>query len=125
MKAYVKLISVLPAMLISGLAPAYSEDLDGQIVFNNNCRTCHSTNAGDNRLGPTLHNIVGRKAGAIDGYAFSSSMKSSGITWTEDNLRKFITNPESVVPGNQMQPFGGMKSEEEKTALIKFLASAK
>ena len=30
---------------------------EGQVAFNTHCRTCHSTKEGDNRLGPSLHNI--------------------------------------------------------------------
>jgi cytochrome c len=36
----------------------------GQLTFNNACRTCHTIKKGDNRLGPNLHNIIGRKAGS-------------------------------------------------------------
>ena len=45
-------------------APSFAQDDAGQVLFNNSCRTCHTLDAGDNRLGPTLHGIVGRKAGA-------------------------------------------------------------
>ncbi len=59
-----------------------------QVAFNNACRTCHSFKADDNRLGPTLHGIVGRKAGSIEGFAFSPSMKASGVTWDEADARQ-------------------------------------
>ena len=36
-----------------------------QQLFNNACRTCHSTRKDDNRLGPNLHQIIGRKEGAL------------------------------------------------------------
>lgn len=98
-----------------------AEEMSGQLIFNNNCRTCHSRDAGDNRLGPTLHNIVGRKAGSTDGFGFSPSLKNSNITWTPELLDKFIADPESVVPGNQMQPYGGMKDAKERAVLVKFL----
>ena len=38
---------------------------DGQLTFNNVCRTCHTLKEGDNRLGPSLHKIIGRKAGSL------------------------------------------------------------
>ena len=101
--------------------PLFAEDLNGQLIFNNNCRTCHSMDKGDNRLGPTLHNIVGRKAGSVEGFAFSPSMKNANITWSSESLDKFIADPEAVVPGNQMQPYGGMKDDKERAALVKFL----
>ena len=83
--------------LLASLAPvaaAQEESDDGQVAFNNACRTCHSFKAGDNRLGPTLHGIVGRKAGSIEGFAFSPSMKASGITWDEATSTSSSANPE-------------------------------
>jgi hypothetical protein len=47
----------------------------GQLIFNNACRTCHTTKEGDNRLGPNLHNIIGRKAGSLPNFGYSSAMK--------------------------------------------------
>ena len=44
-----------------------------QQTFNNACRTCHTTKEGDNRLGPNLHNIIGRKAGSLQNYGYSSA----------------------------------------------------
>src|SRR5262249_7997519 len=49
----------------------------GQLVFNNACRTCHTTKEGDNRLGPHLYKIVGRKAGSLPNYGYSNAMKSA------------------------------------------------
>jgi len=49
----------------------------GQQTFNNACRTCHTTKEGDNRLGPNLHNIIGRKAGSLQNYGYSSAMKGA------------------------------------------------
>ena len=71
----------------------------GQQAFNNACRTCHLVKEGDNRLGPNLHKIVGRKAGSLPDYAFSSAMKEAGFVWNEEKLDRFIANPDEVVPG--------------------------
>lgn len=98
---------------------------DGKVAFNNNCRTCHSFKEGDNRLGPTLHGIVGRKAGSIAGFQFSPAMKDSGITWDAATLDKFITNPEMVVHGNSMKPFGGIADASERTKIVAYLQSLK
>jgi cytochrome c len=114
----------LLASFAPGLAAEEQGD-DGQVAFNNSCRTCHSFKEGDNRLGPTLHGIVGRKAGSIDGFAFSSAMKSSGITWDEANLDKFIANPEAVVNGNGMKPFGGVADAGERKKIVDYLKTLK
>ena len=114
--------------LLASLAPvaaAPEETDEGKVAFNNSCRTCHSFKAGDNRLGPSLHGIVGRKAGSMEGFAFSSAMKSSGITWDASNLDQFIENPDKVVHGNGMKPFGGIADAAERSKIVNYLKTLK
>jgi cytochrome c len=96
----------------------------GPEAFNNNCRTCHSVKESDNRLGPSLNKVIGRKAGTAPGYSnYSQGLKSSGITWDEATLDKFITNPDAVVPNNNMKPFKGVTDETARAKIIAFLKS--
>ena len=76
---------------------------------------------GDNRLGPNLHKVVGRKAGSLPDYAFSSAMKEAGFVWDAEKLDRFIANPDEIVPGNRMKPYGGLASSEERKKIIAFL----
>jgi cytochrome c len=96
----------------------------GQVLFNNACRTCHSMKADDNRLGPSLHGIIGRKAGSLAGYAYSEAMKNAGFVWDEATLDRFIADPDAVVGGNKMKPFGGLASADERARLTAYLKSA-
>jgi len=95
----------------------------GQLLFNNACRTCHTTKDGDNRLGPNLHNIVGRKAGSLSNFGYSSAMKGADFVWDKEKLDGFIAKPDEVVPGNNMKPYGGLTSAEDRAKLIAFLQS--
>jgi cytochrome c2 len=63
----------------------------GQLIFNNACRTCHTTKEGDNRLGPNLHDIIGRKAGSLPNFGYSSAMKGADFVW--DISRGFAQGP--------------------------------
>ena len=76
---------------------------------------------GDNRLGPNLYKIVGRKAGSLPGYAFSSAMKEADFAWDEEKLDRFMANPDQVVPGNSMKPYGGLASSDDRKKIIAFL----
>ena len=97
---------------------------DGQVAFNTHCRTCHSTKEGDNRLGPSLHNIYDSKAGAAAGYSnYSQGLVSSGITWDEANLNRFLENPDQVVSSNNMKPYKGISDEAMRKQIIEFLKS--
>jgi cytochrome c len=106
-------------------AAVQEESEEGKVAFNNACRTCHSFKANDNRLGPTLHGVVGRKAGSVEGFAFSPAMKGSGVTWDEATLDKFISDPNQVVSGNKMQPFGGIADASERQKIVNYLKTLK
>ena len=112
---------MLPIISIVALAsPAHAQD-DGQLLFNNACRTCHSVKEGDNRLGPNLHGIVGRESGALKTFPYSDSMAKSDLVWDKPTLDRFIANPEAVVRGNGMQPYGGIASAEDRAKIIVYL----
>jgi cytochrome c len=109
--------------LLSGTALAQDDvnPEEAQLAFNNHCRTCHTTKEGDNRLGPSLHGVIGREAGSASGFGYSSAMKDAGITWDEETLDRYIENPEAVVPGNNMKPYSGITSAEERAKIIAHL----
>jgi nitrite reductase (NO-forming) len=94
----------------------------GRLVFRK-CSACHSLEAGKNSLGPSLANIVGQKAGAVPGYNYSSAIKNSNLTWDAATLDAYLNDPQKVVPGNKM-PFPGLKTENERRAIIAFLSGS-
>lgn len=115
---------LLAAALALSVAPAGALAEDLEISFNDHCRECHSFVKDDNRLGPSLYGVVGRKAGAEPGYAYTQSMKDSGITWDEATLDKWIADPGSVVPGNGMSPpYSGIADPAIRKRIIAFLKS--
>ena len=116
---------MLPSPSALPQASQGTEDTSGQQAFNNACRTCHMVKESDNRLGPNLHKIVGRKAGSLQGYGFSSAMKEAGFVWDEEKLDRFIANPDEVVPGNSMKPYGGLSSSDDRKKIIAYLAQAR
>lgn len=93
----------------------------GKLAYNGSCRTCHSIREGDNRLGPNLHDIIGREAGTAE-YRYSPAMANSSIVWDEATLDRFIQDPEAVVPGNNMKPYGGISDAEVRESIVKWLA---
>jgi cytochrome c len=110
---------VAPAQLV--VAQPQAMGGNGQLLFNNACRTCHTLREGDNRLGPNLNRIVGRKMGALPDFGYSSAMKSGDLIWDKSTLDRFIANPDQVVPGHTMRPYGGLASPEERAGIIDYL----
>jgi cytochrome c len=107
--------------LLAFPALAQTAEPDGQLLFNNACRTCHTVKEDDNRLGPNLHGIIGRKSGALKNYGYSDSMAKSDLVWDKATLDRFMADPQAVVRGNSMQPYGGMASAEDRAKVIAYL----
>ncbi|MCG2641481.1 MULTISPECIES: c-type cytochrome [Bradyrhizobium] len=111
------------AILLSSSSLSAQDVLAEQQLFNNACRTCHSIQKDDNRLGPNLHQIIGRRAGSLSECNYSAAMRDSDFIWDEAKLARFIANPDEVVPGNKMAPYGGLASVEDRKKIVHFLQS--
>jgi len=120
---YAVAVSLSGTAYILSSPSSLSQDGTPELVFNNACRTCHSIKEGDNRLGPSLHKIMGRKAGSLPNYSYSAAMKGAGFVWDEEKLSRFIANPDEIVPGNNMKPYGGLASPDDKAKVMAFLRS--
>jgi cytochrome c len=84
------------------------------------CRTCHVFDEGVNRVGPSLHKIVGRKSGSVAGFSYSDANKNSGITWTPDVLFAYLEDPKGYIPGTKMA-FPGVKDAQKRADLVAYL----
>lgn len=106
-------------------AHAAGDPENGEDIFVETCSACHSVVAGKNKTGPTLHGIVGRKAGSVPDFAeYSAAMKACGIVWNEQTLDAYIRQPEKIVAGNHM-PFPGLADTKARADLIAYLESIK
>lgn len=93
----------------------------GAVVFNQ-CKVCHVTDKGVNRVGPSLGGVVGRKASTVPGYVYSAANKKSGLTWDAPTLFKYLEAPQKLVPGTKMS-FAGLKNPQDRADIIAFLKS--
>ncbi len=85
------------------------------------CRPCHGLAAGDaSPVGPSLHGMFGRPAAALEGFEYSAALRHSGITWTAETLDAWLAQPETFLPGNDME-FAGFRSARDRRALIAYL----
>jgi cytochrome c2 len=93
----------------------------GEAVFVGQCMACHAVVKGENKLGPSLHNIVGQKLASVAGFGnYSAAIKSSDALWSEANLRQFLSGPQDFMPGTTM-PYGGLQNTDEIESLIIYL----
>jgi cytochrome c len=76
---------------------------DGPTLFKQQCATCHTTNLSDPmRQGPSLFGIVGRRAGAAEGFHYSAGFGKADFVWDDARLDAWITNPQAMLPGTVM-----------------------
>jgi cytochrome c len=120
----------LSLLIAAGLAlavPAARADDDvkaGEAVFKRTCAVCHTVEAGKNKIGPSLFGVVGRKSGSIEGFKYSDAMKKADVTWSNETLDKYLTDPKGFVPGNRMT-YAGLKKEADRKAVIDYLDTVK
>jgi cytochrome c len=121
MQDFIKAVSIIVGLitfiLIVSIANA-ADPVKGKRVFKK-CAVCHSVQAGKNKIGPHLNNLVGRKAGSVKGYRYSKAMKNSGIVWDEESLDKFLTKPRKFIKRTKMS-FRGIKKKSQRDDLISF-----
>lgn len=88
------------AMAITG---ARAQDVEAGVKVFNQCRACHQIGeTARNLIGPKLNGIIGRKAGSIEGFAYSTANRDSGLTWDEATFAEYIRDPRAKVHGTKM-----------------------
>ena len=115
-----KFTLVLAFVISAASANAEGDPVNGERVFKK-CAACHSADPDQKKTGPHLHGILGRSAGAIEGYKYSKSMSDADLIWDNANLRQFLTRPKKFIPKTKMS-FGGIKKEMDLDDLIAYLA---
>jgi cytochrome c len=94
----------------------------GQKIFTK-CQICHSIDAGTNKIGPSLHGLIGRHSASVATFNYSDAMKNANVTWDPPTLDKYLTNPRAMVPGTKML-FPGLPKPEDRANLIAYLKQA-
>tara|TARA_B100000745_G_scaffold24470_1_gene16174 strand:- start:551 stop:1081 length:531 start_codon:yes stop_codon:yes gene_type:complete len=87
------------------------------------CVACHSfESGGKNKVGPNLHNIMGKIRAGAPGFAYSSAIKTMGGKWGFEDMNAFLKKPKKFMPGTKMS-FSGLKKAGDRAAVILYLRS--
>ena len=93
-------------------APVFAGDAAmGEKVFRR-CKACHYVDKEKNKTGPHLVNIIGRAAGAVEGYKYSKAMAG------------FLTKPKNYLKGTKMA-FIGLRKNSDIADVIAYLKAPK
>jgi cytochrome c len=116
-----RIVAVVLGFGIFSSASAFAQDAaSGEKIFTQ-CRACHQIGENaKNAVGPELNGLLGRKAGTVSGYSYSSANKNSGITWDEATFREYIKDPKAKVPGTKMT-FPGLKVPKQVDDVVAYL----
>lgn len=115
----------LIVMAVAGLFAANLAHADakrGEKLFEE-CSACHNLQPNAASVGPDLHGVFGRKAGAVDTFRYSPALRKSGITWSRQTLDNYLADPQKVVPANRM-PYAGMPDAKDRADLLDYLQTA-
>lgn len=114
-------VAALTLALAGG--PALAAGSLGETVFQQ-CIACHSVDPADHGLpAPSLAGVVGRSAGSVANFDYSPAMQAAGragLTWSEAELDRFLTDPSAKVPNTWMD-FAGLSDPADRAAVIAFL----
>ena len=72
-------------------------------LFALRCAECHSLSEKTHRAGPHLVGALGRRAGAVEGFAdFSDALRSLDRDWTPGDMERYLVDPQGFAPGTTM-----------------------
>tara|TARA_Y100001958_G_C21192345_1_gene520273 strand:+ start:697 stop:1242 length:546 start_codon:yes stop_codon:yes gene_type:complete len=92
----------------------------GEKVFKK-CSACHVVNkGGENKIGPALYGVIGRKIGAIENYKYSKALAAYGKEWTFEEMNGYLIKPQAHIKGTKMA-FAGLRKEKDRASVILYL----
>jgi cytochrome c len=109
-------LAIAIAALSGHSARAAGDAARGAVLYKD-CQLCHSI--GKNDVGPMHKGVVGRVSGTVPGYEYSAGLKGAKIVWTEENLDKWLNDPQQMVPDTKM--LFSVESPQDRADLIAFL----
>ena len=119
---YLIILTASGTLFASHTAHAQGDAAEGKKTFSH-CSACHSTKAGENRIGPSLAGIYGRKSGTEPGFNYSAAVKKLNVTWDEKTLDQWLQGPPKMARGTKM--VYSVPDEKDREDLIAYLKTLK
>jgi len=95
----------------------------GKKIYAKKCKVCHSVKAGQNKMGPSMAGIFGKKAGSTN-FRKYKGLKGSDIVWNQENLDKFLADPKKFL-GKKTSMNSRLKGAKKRAAVIEYLKTLK
>ena len=92
----------------------------GEKVFKK-CAACHLVNkGGENKIGPALYGVLGRKVASKNDYKYSKAMSAYDKNWTFEEMNGYLRKPQSYIKGTKMA-FAGLRKDKDRASVILYL----
>jgi cytochrome c len=124
MRLLISLFGSAILLLLTESHAAVADDVEAGKAAFKKCALCHTTEAGKNKVGPSLFGVVGRKSASLENYNYSEGMKKFDHTWDPQTLDTYLADPRATVPGTKMI-FPGLKEKNERDDVIAYLETLK
>ena len=112
---------VAAALIAASAGTTTAQDVEKGANSFKKCLACHAIGPGaQNKVGPVLNGLDGRKSGTVPDFNYSDANKNSGIVWNEQNFEDYIKDPKAKVPKTKMI-FPGIKNEQETKDLWAYI----
>ncbi|MDX9860173.1 MAG: c-type cytochrome [Rhodospirillales bacterium] len=127
-------LGALCAVFLAGGQAVAADAAKGEATFKKRCVACHTIEEGKNKVGPSLHAIVGRTAGTVEGYKYSDSYieaGKAGLIWTEDKIVPYLEDPKGYMaevtrdPKAKSKMVFKLKSEADRKDIAAYLTTVK
>lgn len=113
-------VALAMTTLVATAVWAAGDASKGKEIFLRTCINCHSTEIGVNKIGPSLHGVVGREAAIVPDFVYSDALKATRKTWTEAELDAYLADPRGAMHGVKMF-FKGLPDADQRADVIAYL----
>jgi cytochrome c len=108
------LIATLVAVLAAADPPSANR---GREVFDKRCTGCHTLD--NSKVGPALRGVYGRRSASDPRFPYSDALRAARLTWDDSALQRWLTDPDTVAPGNDMS--FRLENSDERAAIVEYL----
>ena len=116
-KVYTAVAAATVALSLFAAAESPATAKQGREVFEKRCTGCHSLDKA--KVGPPLRHVFARNAASDAKFPYSDALKKSAIKWDASSLDKWLTDPDTLVPDNDMS--FRLSKVEERAAVVAYL----
>jgi cytochrome c len=130
------MIAVFAIEGMASAAESTSKPIAGKVLFERECVRCHAADDSARSVGPNLDGVVGRRVATASGYQYSAALRTSNFVWSEENLIKYINNPNAAIPCRPLRiravtmcpgihmSFQGLRNIRATMAVVNYLKTA-